>query len=805
MAKRRQDSKQAKKKNAPAPVPNSQSGFATSVPGARWPILLVLLSFFARWLVPTEGALQGKTLWLVAATFLSTALYCWWQSRQVHTERPRFGILDATVAILALAHVVSALLVLTSSGQKRFALTMLWEWTAVAVQFIVLRQVIADRVNLLTVRNAMLAILIALSGYGIYQHWIEHPAQVEQYMQSQKQIAELPSTNRTPDQDRKHRELTASLLGQNVPLTGRARELFERRLRDSIEPYGFFALANTFGGFVALLVVMLLVQLLPIGSQVEDKFQWSTWLKQRWPLVLAFAVAAYCLMLTKSRSAYLATFAGTAVLGLQWLRLRSAGDRWQKIMLGIVIITAIVVVLVVIGFATGSLDVEVFSESSKSLRYRIQYWTGTSSVIQQHPWFGVGPGNFRGHYLKNKLPEASEEIADPHQYALDVFVNSGVIGLVAVLFLTWLFLKTLIKPSPANEPSSSASLSESNNAQTFAGLTIAGAVVVVFVWQWVIDARTNTSLLATGFVATVIGFLLDQRNSRSRDDQSSTRNESDATFADSQTGTVVFGASSAAVLFTHLLVAGGIAYPAVNLTLFLLVAISTMPRQPLDDSDDVVSQDDSQSNRRIAVWQASSVACIVLGVSSLMIGLAPVLRSETALRFGDYILTVQGDMGQARSEYMAAATADPLAPQPHLSLAQLSFRSSTNGRNEKYFAEAVTHALDAAARDPNSRIALHMVAKWYYTRSLTLSEDNDAKEAVRWYREVLAGYPTQPTWNAEFALALENSGQQSEAKQQAIKTLTLENINRTANHTDRFLADDLLIKIQELAELKMID
>ena len=44
-------------------------------------------------------------------------------------------------------------------------------------------------------------------------------------------------------------------------------------------------------------------------------------------------------------------------------------------------------------------------------------------------WWGVGPGNFGGPYLKYKLPESSEEILDPHNMFIEVWATAGVLGI----------------------------------------------------------------------------------------------------------------------------------------------------------------------------------------------------------------------------------------------------------------------------------------------------------------------------------------------------------------------------------------
>ena len=86
------------------------------------------------------------------------------------------------------------------------------------------------------------------------------------------------------------------------------------------------------------------------------------------------------------------------------------------------------------------LDREVLTQSTMSLRYRWEYWQGAWGVITggatsvwqalSSPffWWGVGPGNFGGPYLKYKLPQSSEEILDPHNLFLEVWATAGVLG-----------------------------------------------------------------------------------------------------------------------------------------------------------------------------------------------------------------------------------------------------------------------------------------------------------------------------------------------------------------------------------------
>src|SRR5262249_3288045 len=134
-------------------------------------------------------------------------------------------------------------------------------------------------------------------------------------------------------------------------------------------------------------------------------------------LAVCVAAVAWCLVLTKSRSAYVAAAVGVALLPLLDARVRSRVLNW-RFALGV---AAVLAVLIGAGLATGGLDVQVLTEAKKSLGYRLEYWQTTLAMIGRHPWLGVGPGNFQEFYTQFKLPEASEEVRDPHNFLLEVW------------------------------------------------------------------------------------------------------------------------------------------------------------------------------------------------------------------------------------------------------------------------------------------------------------------------------------------------------------------------------------------------
>src|SRR5262249_9011447 len=104
-------------------------------------------------------------------------------------------------------------------------------------------------------------------------------------------------------------------------------------------------------------------------------------------------------------------------------------------------LAAILCLALLIGgaLAMKGLDAAVLTEATKSLGYRLQYWRSTLAMIARHPLLGVGPGNFQDYYTQFKLPEASEEIRDPHNFLLEVWATAGTLALTALCAALALF------------------------------------------------------------------------------------------------------------------------------------------------------------------------------------------------------------------------------------------------------------------------------------------------------------------------------------------------------------------------------
>ena len=128
----------------------------------------------ARPLFPSESAASyGDGLTMV---MLWIALAVFWLLGAI--GRPqfsiRFGWTDAAVLLLVGWHTVAALWAV-GHGTPRPAINMLWEWVGMGLCFFLARQFIATAREARAVAAVMVALAVALSGYGLYQCAYELP------------------------------------------------------------------------------------------------------------------------------------------------------------------------------------------------------------------------------------------------------------------------------------------------------------------------------------------------------------------------------------------------------------------------------------------------------------------------------------------------------------------------------------------------------------------------------------------------------------------------------------------------------
>ena len=221
-----------------------------------------------------------------------------------------------------------------------------------------------------------------------------------------------------------------------------SRLRFESRLQ-SPEPFATFALANSLATLLTAAIVLLLGLATALAPESKDQ---SAVGEQpiRGPTIVQtlflfgiLALVALCWFLTRSRTAYFAiVFA--VVFGALSLWQRGAMPSLSRKAWSVVgFTTALLVVAASVWLVIN--DELVISQAKLSLGYRLEYWQASLAMLSDHWLTGVGLGNFQAYYPQYKLEVASEEVADPHNWILDIAATLSLP--VAVAFIYWVTRK----------------------------------------------------------------------------------------------------------------------------------------------------------------------------------------------------------------------------------------------------------------------------------------------------------------------------------------------------------------------------
>jgi O-antigen ligase len=671
----------------------------------------------------------------------------------------RWNLADAAVAVLVVL-CIGAALNGAQYGSPRPAMNMLFEWLSFGLIYFLARQLVRTPCETRALVVIMVALAAVMAAYGFHQVFVGLPATRAAYAAN-------------PDE-----ALRAA--GQWFPPGSPARQQFEDRLQ-STEPFATFALTNSLAGYLAPWSMMALALFfgqfgLPKvdpadamqASRATRLLQWVA------PVGLAacgLAILA-CLVLTKSRSAYVAVAVGAVLYPWFDPELRR---RW----LGKRLLVAIAGVGLVLGaVAVKALDIHVLTETTKSLGYRLEYWRSTLVMIAHRPWLGVGPGNFQDFYTQFKLPSASEEIRDPHNFLLEVWATAGTFALVALGMVLFLFARRTWNPTgtPPDEPHGAKPQTTPPTANgsprnavammigaaagfllafllgpsvrlvfseaQFVGGLIVGAAVVVLAWPWVMRGTLSPRMPALGVL----------------------------------------------VLAIHLLAAGGIAYPGVADSWWLLLALA------FNQTDRAAGTTLAQSGRwpvrsaaaGLVVACSAGVACYYLAYRPVVQCHAGLLRAMEAARSTDARIDLLVD----------AAEADPLSAEPWWLIAELEHaRLLENPRQEdwtKRFVRATSRVLDLR---PYSSSAWRQCARWYYelySRDQTLDTANPARVC---FQRAVALYPNLAELRGEYALALGAAGDMDEAQ---LQLDTARRLDELTPHADKKLSPQLLEQLKLL-------
>jgi hypothetical protein len=747
-----------------------------------------LLTARAYW--PSEPDVRvgagGGLFWVLAVLFAAGLGFA--SSFVGGRFRWRWSWADLALAVLVVLVAYSA----NHALDRRPAINLAWEWVGLGVMYFLVRNLPRTAQESSALTGAMLATAVAVSVYGLYQAKVELPELQRQFQRNPREVLQ-----------------TLGFTGQPG---SREEMVFRDRLLNSNEVFSTFALANSLAGFiVGPLVIALAVafQNLVLGDLPGSR--WRV-LGMAAPPLVAMLV---CLILTKSISSWVGLCVAISILG--W-------EARKRVPARVVVWTGMAGVVIVGGLALGALaagrlDRGLLAQAARSLHYRWQYWQGTWGVLTDGAgdlkgafsapalWWGVGPGNFAGPYLRHKLAEASEAIQDPHNLFLDVWATAGLMALVALVAALGLGLRDLLGPAGAaalvqNRQGAALPSRRARRLAARAGKAIgddevpeddwppktagwlvaasgAGWALVLLVGDFNLfksDLFSRWLILGAGWLAAI---LLGGRAWR-------------------RVPTWVAGIGAAVVaIVVNLLAAGGIGIPTVAIGLWMTMALGLNQRQ-----DRACGQLREFASRMPAAGLAVAWAAVVGTFFGLVM---PFWRAEAAMaQADDASRRLPPDFDRAEGACKLACASDRFYSRPWLQYAVLYENDwlAHGAKPKDDRLKKIEFLLDQAVsppRNPSAWAAHREHAAVLAGIMSRIGPQLDPREAIGYQAKIAAElrrasrcHPTNATLHAELAEASANISMYRDAAVEAEEALRLD---RITPHPDKKLVDEVRARL----------
>ena len=260
--------------------------------------------------------------------------------------------------------------------------------------------------------------------------------------------------------------LLQALLGAYQFLTQSGPEGFVLHGR-FMRAYGTFEQPNPYAGYLGLVAPLALAialgLLAPRGgassSQTGEPRIRSRWLE--WFSLGTLALVSIAIGMSWSRGAWLGFTAAVVVVS-------TAQSRRARLIFG-----ALVAIILLAGLMAGTAAlpapvverltsflpfigapdiaaIEITDQNYAALE-RLAHWQSALDMWQDHPWLGVGFGNYAAAYAQYALPKWPMALGHAHNYYLNVAAETGLLGLVAylsfwglVFWHVWRILRTAV-------------------------------------------------------------------------------------------------------------------------------------------------------------------------------------------------------------------------------------------------------------------------------------------------------------------------------------------------------------------------
>ncbi|PQO42857.1 O-antigen ligase family protein [Blastopirellula marina] len=710
-------------------VPQPEPSILDSLIGGGIALLAV-----ATPLVASEGSPErGAELWLAVGWCLLLVL---WGVRAIAQPKLeiRWSWIESCLAAF-LAWLALSTWMVAGEGNLRAAFNGFWDYAHLLVAYFLIRQwIVTDRQRhaLLT---SMIGLAVLVSAYSLYQYQEIIPANRAAYYENpEKILAEngIETTEGNP-----------------------VRTLFEARL-NSTEPTGTFTLTNSLAAF---LVPWFLLSVGWLKNAYAAPIDW----KRVGGLTLAIVLVGLCLVLTKSRTSWLTALFG---LGLIAFYGSAIGKRVSWVIPAATL--GAFLVLFMLAFVTGVLDVEVLSEAPTSVLYRLQYWQGAAEIIAHHPIFGCGLANFQGYYPEYMLPMASETVADPHNLVFEVWASAGTPALLLLVAAMVFWARQIGFTSPADEAELAGNSKdvgqELSDRPIWFGALLA-PFVAPFLQMIMQEVMLDFTPLMIGIVPAliVVGVLAQTTITR-----------------DLRLWLVI----AVAAMVINLMAAGGISYPSVGGSLFLLAAVA-LPSQ------------------KVVVWEdlKPKAAGLLIGLAGLIVvsywGIQPVANRQKQIALA-MDAARRGDWLRMEQHAQLATSADPWSKDGPAMLANVYFQGWMNNPDapvepRQMLLEKFQNALDEQFNRAGHSFPLHFSAgDWFLDMYRQSGNPEFLLEALDHYRATVRLYPNRAIHHAQLAWALHLADMPQESAAEAEEALRLDELNP---HAERRLE---ILKIHDM-------
>jgi hypothetical protein len=227
------------------------------------------------------------------------------------------------------------------------------------------------------------------------------------------------------------------------------------------------------------------------------------------------------------------------------------------------------------------------------------------------------------------------------------------------------------------------------------------------------------------------------------------------------------------VLLVDLLASGGIGFPGVAGTLWLLLALGLQGERP-------------RALRTLAAWGTLFVALALL-LACYTTAYSPALDCQGELR------KAEREPARAVEHLEAAAAADPWAAEPWRQLAAVAFENWWQQPSADAFHRFEGAAAKTLELAPNLAPAWLAAGDWYFRASLKTGQGGRGAEkaiatAVADYRRAVELYPNSPLCQAKLAEACRAAGDGAGFRAAAAAALRLD---QATPHLDKKLPDAL--------------